>query len=127
MGGRWAGRLWTLALKREPLAGRGTLSLVLSSLSYLSYLILSYHGAYVYVYRVSLFFYFLSSFSVLIIQYLHYCLFVKIVRNEYQDKFLICVNVFGNKPFLIPILSSGRVWKNAVNRWTVHVTGEHYM
>ena len=33
-----------------------------------------------------------------------YCLlFVKIVRNEYeyQDKFLICVNVFGNKPFLI--------------------------
>ena len=36
-----------------------------------------------------------------------YCLlFFKIVRNEYeyQDKFLICVNVFGNKPFLIMIM-----------------------
>ena len=57
-------------------------------------------------------FYLLLSFSVLIIQYLlivYSLLFVKIVRNEYeyQDKFLICVNVFGNKPSLILIFNEG--------------------
>ena len=95
------------------------------------FIILSYYGAYVYVYRVSLFIYLYFLFTIFFIysylfQYLLfntcllfivYCLlFVKIVRNEYeyQDKFLICVNVFGNKPFLILILilkasSSGTV------------------
>ena len=66
----------------------------------LSYLIfLSYYGAYVYVYRVSI------EFSLLFIVYC--LLYVKIVRNEYeyQDKFLIFVHVFGNKPFLILILT----------------------
>ena len=76
MGGRWAGRLWTLALKREPLAGRGTLSLVLSSLSYLSYLILSYYGAY--VYRVSLFFIYSHLFQYLLF---NTCIIVCLLRS----------------------------------------------
>jgi hypothetical protein len=58
------------------------------------------------VYRVSLFIYFLftliffsTHYSILALLSIVYCLlFVKIVRNEYNDKFLICVNVFGNKP-----------------------------
>ena len=54
-----------------------------------------------YLYLFIFIFCLLLSFSVLIIQYLlivYSLLFVKIVRNEYeyQDKFLICVNVFGN-------------------------------
>ena len=77
----------------------------------LSYLIfLSYYGAYVYVYRVSLFIYFYFLFTLIFFStcIIVYCLFVKIVRNkyEYHDKFLICVNVFGNKPFLLLISDS---------------------
>ena len=52
---------------------------------------------------------FSTHFSILALLFIVYCLlFVKIVRNEYeyQDKFLICVNEFGNKPLLILILTS---------------------
>ena len=47
---------------------------------------------------------------------------VKIVRNEYQDKFLICVNVFGNKPFLILILKRKVL---ICGMWVIFKTADH--